>query len=227
MDLAPIWDQLTASFTQLPRSGLLLAALIAMALGVLGTFLLSRLPAVGKAMRLTSTLGLMGILVLIVVQMSRLDPRFSIAVPAANLPEQVVSGGETRVPIAPDGHYWLRAQINGHEAAFMVDTGATLTAISPDTAQMAGLEPRTGAVPVRLQTANGVVAADLTTVDTLRVGNITAQGLDAVIAPSFGRTNVIGMNLLSRLASVRIEQNELILVPLETENTSQLEGSAR
>ncbi len=214
MELAPVWDQLVASLTNTPRSGLLIAALAAMALGLIGTFMLGRLPALGKLLRLTSTLGLMAILVLIVVQLSRLDPRYSIALPGAGLPEQVVSGGETRVPIAPDGHYWLRAEVNGHEAAFMVDTGATLTAISAETAERAGLEPRVGGMPLRMQTANGVVAAELTTVDSLRVGNITAEGLDAVISPNFGNTNVIGMNLLSRLASIRIESNELILVPL-------------
>ncbi len=213
MEFAPVWDQLAASLTNSPRSGLLIAALVAMALGVIGTFVIGRLPALGRALRLTSTLGLMAILVMIVVQLSRLDPRFSMALPEAGLPEQIVSGGETRVRIAPDGHYWLRAEINGQEAAFMVDTGATLTAISAETAKRAGLEPRPGGVPLRMQTANGVVDADLTTVKTLRVGNITAEGLDAVISPNFGNTNVIGMNLLSRLASVRIERNELILVP--------------
>lgn len=191
-----------------------MAALAAMAMGLIGTFVLTRSPRLGKLLRLSSTLGLMTILLLIVVQLSRLDPRFSIAVPEAGLPAQIVSGGETRVPIAADGHYWLTAKVNGVEAPFMVDTGATLTAISDDLAQRAGLQPRAGGVPVRLQTANGVVDADLTTVEQISFGNISAEGLDAVISTSFGRTNVIGMNLLSRLASVRIEQNELILVPI-------------
>ena len=50
-------------------------------------------------------------------------------------------------------------------------------------------------------------------IESLRFGNVAASGLDAVIAPGLGETNVIGMNLLSRLASVRIEGGELILVP--------------
>ena len=37
----------------------------------------------------------------------------------------------TRVPLAPDGHYWVRATINGHKANFLIDTGATLSAAWP------------------------------------------------------------------------------------------------
>ena len=47
----------------------------------------------------------------------------------------------------------------------------------------------------------------------LKFGNIEAQGLDAVIAPNLGETNVLGMNFLSRLESWRVERGELILVP--------------
>jgi aspartyl protease family protein len=213
MDFAPVWDQLANSIAAMPRSGLLLAALAAMILGVIGSMTIRRVPALGRLLRMTSTLGLMGILVLVVLQLSRMDPRFEIAIPEIGLPEQVVEGEETRIQRAPDGHYWLRAEINGHPANFLVDTGATLTAVSTETAEEAGLEPREGGLPVTMQTANGSVAAELTTIDELRFGNVAARGLDAIIAPGLGQTNVIGMNLLSRLASVRLEGESMILVP--------------
>jgi aspartyl protease family protein len=213
MDFAPVWDQLAHSIRELPRSGLLLAAVGAMALGILGSVLIRRVPALGRALRMASTLGLVCILVLVVLQLSRMDPRFELAVPEFGLPQQVVEGGETRVPLAPDGHFWLRAEINGYPANFLVDTGATVTAVSAETAAAAGLAPREAGLPVRLQTANGAVSAELTTIDELRFGNVAARGLDAIIAPGLGPTNVIGMNLLSRLASWRVEGGTMILVP--------------
>lgn len=213
MDFAPIWDQLAHSIAQLPRSGLLMAALGAMMLGVLGTLLIRRVYWLGRLFRLTSTLGLMGILLLVVLQLSRIDSRFELAIPEMGLPEQVVEGQETRVKLSPDGHFWLRAEINGQPANFLVDTGATLTAVSTDTAEAAGLKAREAGLPVRMQTANGAVAADLTTIDELRFGNVAARGLDAIIAPGLGSTNVLGMNLLSRLASWRVEGDTMILVP--------------
>lgn len=213
MDFAPVWDQLVHSVSQVPQSGLLLAALAAMLLGVLGSFLIRRVPALGRVLRGASTLGLMGILVLVVLQLARIDSRFELAVPEIGLPQQVVEGGETRVRLAPDGHYWLRAEINGTPANFLVDTGATLTAVSTDTATAVGLEPREAGLPVRMQTANGTVAAEIATIDELRFGNVVARGLDAAIAPGLGKTNVLGMNFLSRLASVRMEGETMILVP--------------
>ncbi len=213
MDLAAVFDQLALMIRQIPQSGLLMAAVAAMVGGVLGSILLPRVPALGRFLRFASTFSLMAILVLVVLQLSRLDPRFSMAVPELGMPEQVVEGGETRIGLSRDGHYWLEADVNGHRVPFLIDTGATLTAVSQDTAQRAGLEARDGGLPIRLQTANGTVAAHLTNIDSLRFGNVAASGLDAVIAPGLGETNVIGMNLLSRLASVRIEAGELILVP--------------
>ena len=47
MDFAPIWDQLAASIREIPRSGLLMAALGAMLLGVAGTMVIARAPAAG------------------------------------------------------------------------------------------------------------------------------------------------------------------------------------
>lgn len=213
MDWASLWDQIAHNLRALPQSMVMLAALVAMVLGVLGSLVFRRLPALGRALRSVSTLGLMGVLLLVVLQLSRMDPRFEMAVPELGLPKQAVQGSETRVPLAPDGHFWLHAKVNGVPVNFLVDTGATLTAVSAETAERVGLEPRDAGIPVRMQTANGMVPAQLTTIDDLRFGSVAARGLDAIIAPGLGSTNVIGMNLLTRLASWRVEGRTMILVP--------------
>jgi aspartyl protease family protein len=96
---------------------------------------------------------------------------------------------------------------------FLVDTGATLTAISAETADVAGIEAQQLRQTVLLKTANGSTAAQLASLSELRVGNALARDLDAVIAPGLGNTNVLGMNFLSRLKSWRVEDGTLILVP--------------
>ena len=54
MDFAPVWDQLAHSLSELPRSGLLLAAVAAMLLGVMGSLMIRRVPALGKLLRAAS-----------------------------------------------------------------------------------------------------------------------------------------------------------------------------
>lgn len=213
MDVQATWQAATEIIREVPRSGLLVATVIAVLGSILGTGIARHYSRFGRALATTCTLALAAILVVVMLQVSRFDPRLDIAVPELGLPQQTVAGGETRVPLAPDGHFWINATVNGTEAPFLVDTGATLTAVSVPLAARAGLEPRTGGVPVRISTANGVVSADITTIDSLRFGNVKAGGLDAVIAPNIGETNVLGMNLLSRLASWRVEGHTLILVP--------------
>ncbi|RXZ66655.1 TIGR02281 family clan AA aspartic protease [Pelagerythrobacter rhizovicinus] len=213
MDLDALFNAIAGVIAEIPRSGLLLATVAALVAGWVGSIMARRDVPFGLSIRRLSTLALGGILVVLVLQLSRFDPRIELAVPQIGLPEQVVEGGETRIPLAPDGHFWLRAEVNGEPVAFMVDTGATLTAVSAQVADRVDLEPRTGGIPVRLNTANGTISAEITTIDDLRFGNVAARGLDAVIAPNLGETSVIGMNLLSRLQSWRVEDNTLILVP--------------
>lgn len=196
----------------IPRSGLLVGTIVALVAGWIGSMMLRRKVAGGRLVRSVSTLALVGILVTVFLQVARFDPRLD-AMTEIGLPEQTIVGAETVIPMAADGHYWLRANVNGVPTRLMVDTGATLTAFSARSADAAGLEPRPGGLPVMLGTANGTVTADLTTVESLSFGNIRAEGLDAVIAPNLGNTNVLGMNFLSRLEGWRVENGDLILTP--------------
>ncbi|MEO9490806.1 MAG: TIGR02281 family clan AA aspartic protease [Marinomonas sp.] len=215
MSIQNFWDNAAIAIAAVPRSELLIIAIAGVVVGFAGTIMVRRRVPLGGVVRTGSTLVLVGVLVVVVLQLSRFDPRLAVALPQIGLPEQVVEGGETRITKAADGHFWLRAELNGVPANFLIDTGATVTAISKDLADEAGLEPRRGGLPVAIGTANGPVNAQLSTIDELRFGNVTARGLDAVIAPTLGETNVVGMNLLSRLKSYRVENaaEEMVLVP--------------
>ena len=140
-----------------PRSTLLIAALVALVVGWAGSLMIRNRVPLGGLVRGMSTLALVGILSTVVLQFARFDPRFDLAMAGMGLPEQVVEGRETRVPLSADGHYWLRASVNGTEARFMVDTGATLTTISTATAAGAGVKPRSGHPPIQLSTANRTI----------------------------------------------------------------------
>jgi aspartyl protease family protein len=115
--------------------------------------------------------------------------------------------------MAADGHFWADSTINGVRRRMLIDSGATITAISESTAAAAGVEGSAGPVPVVLKTANGLAPARAASVGELRLGNILARDLKVVVSPAFGDMEVIGMNFLSKLASWRVEGRTLILVP--------------
>ena len=128
-------------------------------------------------------------------------------------PDQSVVGSEVRIPMADDGHFWARATINGVERTMLVDSGATVTALSTATAASAKIDLDGMAPPAVVSTANGTVTGKSATIGTLKVGGITATDLPTIVAPEFGDQDVLGMNFLSRLKSWRVEGKTLILSP--------------
>jgi aspartyl protease family protein len=128
-------------------------------------------------------------------------------------PDQSVVGSEVRIPMADDGHFWARATINGVERVMLVDSGATVTALSTTTAAAAKIDLDGMAPPAVVSTANGTVTGKSATIATLKVGGITATDLPTIVAPEFGDQDVLGMNFLSRLKSWRVEGKTLILTP--------------
>ena len=220
MDPAPAFDALTDIVRSIPRFELLIVTLFALVGGWIGAAMVRRRMSGGRFLRSLSTIALVGVLLTVVLQLSRFDPRLDVAVPQIGLPEQVVEGGETRIPLSGDGHFWVRAELNGVPANFLVDTGATVTAVSQEVADAAGLEPRRGGIPVRINTANGPINAQLSTAESIAFGNVAASGIDVIIAPNLGSTNVLGMNVLSRLESWQVRDNTLILTPSPNNTTS-------
>lgn len=131
----------------------------------------------------------------------------------ASLPSARAEGQALRIPVAPDGHYWVEATINGTPARFLIDSGATVTALSENTARAAGLNYDVGAPGIVMTTANGKVEAKRTSIATLAIGPISASDLAVVVSPTFGEVNVIGMNMLSRLKSWGVQDGDMVLTP--------------
>ncbi len=189
-----------------------LLALYALGAAVLIT-LLQRIPFVGRLIRLAFSLGLLAFLIFVLLQQAPYQPELARFTDRLGLDDQQVVGRELRVTMAPDGHFWVVASLNGAKTRMLIDSGATVTAISTTTARSAGVDTGRGLTPVMLRTANGVAPAETGSVDELRAGNIVARNLKIVTAPGLGGLDVLGMNFLSQLQSWRVEGKTLILVP--------------
>jgi aspartyl protease family protein len=186
----------------------LLIALIAIAVAIV-----LRVRLLRTILNIAVTAGLIGLLLVVIVQRGKFDPYFSRIVSALHLGGQQVVGKEVRIRMALDGHFWARVRIGGIERRMLVDSGATLTALSSDTAAAVGLRTDAQMFPVVLNTANGSITARTATLPELRLGDIVARDLPVVVSPAFGDTDVLGMNFLSMLQSWRVEGRELVLEP--------------
>ena len=125
--------------------------------------------------------------------------------------EPVTAGGEVRIPMAIDGHFWVEGRINGEKVKFLVDSGATMTTVGRDTAARVGLEIS----PVRNQlvrTGAGVVRVATGRAATLEVGPIERAQMPVHVA-DHEDLNVLGMKFLSSLERWGVEGRWLILVP--------------
>jgi aspartyl protease family protein len=183
--------------------------------GVIALMLIARrFRVVGRLLSATALVAAFGLIVMLVGERGKFDPMFARVASLLHLDQgQQVAGKETRVPMADDGHFWVTVKFGDVERKMLVDSGATVTALSTETAQAAGLKPSPSPFPMIIQTANGSVRAETATVPELRIGNIVARDLPVVTSPAFGDMDVVGMNFLSRLKSWRVEGRTLILTP--------------
>jgi aspartyl protease family protein len=187
-------------------------ALYAIAAALLITFL-PRIPVVGRFLRVAISVGLLAFLIYVVLSQAPYQPQLSRITSSLGLDDQQVSGRELRVTMASDGHFWVSATVNGVQRRMLIDSGATVTALSEETASAAKVRTGSGLTPILLQTANGLAPARTGSIDELRVGNIVARNLKVVSAPGLGELDVLGMNFLSKLQSWRVEGRTLVLVP--------------
>ena len=100
-----------------------------------------------------------------------------------------------------NGHYVFDGEINRHKVTFLVDTGATTTAIPGGIQQTLGLK---AGPAIRVSTANGLTTAYLTRLDQLAIGEIELFDVNASIIPGM-RVNeiLLGMNVLKHFELIQ------------------------
>jgi aspartyl protease family protein len=182
--------------------------------------ILQRLPYVGRFVRFAFSFALLAFFIFVLLAQAPYQPELSRIAGKLGLDDQKVSGKELHVSMSSDGHFWVLASINGVKRRMLIDSGATVTALSASTAHEANVDTGTGLAPVVLQTANGAAPAKIGQVREIRIGNIVARNLRIVSSPGLGDLDVLGMNFLSKLESWRVEGRTLILVPHHPQNAA-------
>ena len=128
---------------------------------------------------------------------------------------QLVPGYSHQVALSadPSGHYLADATIDGVAIRVMVDTGATIVALTAETAHRLGINPAQSLRRVGLSTANGDVSAALVRLAHVRLGNVDVYDVDAaVLPPNALSINLLGMSFLGKLSRFQVAGGQLVLV---------------
>jgi aspartyl protease family protein len=125
-----------------------------------------------------------------------------------------IEGGGDEVVIrkAMNGHFQVRAMVNGGEVDFLVDTGATSIALGFEDAMAIGIDPDALQFTQPVMTANGMAQAAPVRIDRIAIGGIERSNVRATVSePGRLERSLLGMSFLGNLSSFEMRGDELIL----------------
>lgn len=155
-------------------------------------------------------LGLIGIAVL-APSLRRADapapPPAVLSEPAAPS-APATSGGPRNYSRSADGHFYVEAQVNGTRVRFIVDTGASVVALTLADARRAGI-----ALPDERATATGAggeVEIRPVVIDRIALGTLEARGVRGAIAEQLP-VSLLGQSFLAQAGSVEIRGDVMVV----------------
>jgi aspartyl protease family protein len=122
------------------------------------------------------------------------------------------AGGAQTIRRNADGHFYIVSEIEGRPVLFLVDTGASMVALSRADAERAGIDTAALRFNRPIQTASGRSSAAGIRISSLRLGDLELRDVDAVVMAE-GSQSLLGMSVLNRLSGVEIRGDELVLLP--------------
>jgi aspartyl protease family protein len=116
------------------------------------------------------------------------------------------------VPRDGRGHFEVDATIKGHRIGFMVDTGASVVALTAHDAAQLGIRPSQNAFTAEVRTANGTVRGALARLDVITIGGIEVRDVAALVLPDEALSdNLLGLSFLQRLRRFEYSDGKLVL----------------
>ncbi len=128
------------------------------------------------------------------------------AAPAAAGPRSVSIGRDHR------GHFQANGRVDGRQVSFMVDTGASVIALTERDADRLGIRPSRNSFTSAVSTANGVVRAAPVMLNSVDIGGLVVRDVRALVVPGGAlNENLLGLSYLTRLKRFEYSNNKLVL----------------
>jgi aspartyl protease family protein len=125
-----------------------------------------------------------------------------------------LSSSADAVVVQPDamGHFRVEGRVDGRVLQFVVDTGASVIALTSDDAASLGIHPAESEFRAVVKTANGTVHAAPVQLSMVEIGNLTVRDVGAMVLPEGVLSdNLLGLSFLSRLRRFEYADGKMVL----------------
>lgn len=120
-------------------------------------------------------------------------------------------GGETTLERDSDGHFYADVTVDGRDYRMLVDTGASVVALTGADAASMGLLWDESDLSVVAQGASGPVEGVHTQIDTLALGDHEARQVAAIIVPEGLTVSLLGQSFLQTLGTVEMSGDAMVI----------------
>ena len=130
----------------------------------------------------------------------------------AAVPEPRSAGRTVIIPRDSRGHFLVNGRVDGKRLGFMVDTGASVIALTARDAARLGIRPALREFTAEVKTANGIVRAARTRLDRVEIDDVSVRDVAALVMPDEALSeNLLGLSFLSKLRRFEYSSGKLIL----------------
>jgi aspartyl protease family protein len=109
-----------------------------------------------------------------------------------------------------DGHFYADLDVNYGKVRFLVDTGASMVALTGADAQKLGLTWNDVELETVARGASGDVRGKMVVLDKMQIGNFQANNVRAAIIPEGLDVSLLGQSFLARVSSVNIQNDKMV-----------------
>ena len=149
-----------------------------------------------------------------VTQMNKAAPAPAMMAARPAMPIAPVPSNARSVTVSRNrnGHFQVEGRVDGRRMDFMVDTGASVIALTASSAATLGIHPAEREFTMMVRTANGTVRAAPAALDRVEIGDLTVRNVAAMVMPDGALSdNLLGLTFLSRLHRFEYSEGKLVL----------------
>lgn len=121
------------------------------------------------------------------------------------------SSGAVRLDRAGDSHFYADADVDGTNIRMMVDSGASIVALTRRDAESIGIDVDRLPISGTARTAGGEVPMRTVMLDSVEIGGIEVRGVEAAVVDADMGVSLLGQSYLAKLDAVNVEGDMMTL----------------